>query len=92
MLTDSSLGKNNSDKCVAKMDVKKTLVLKFNATCDSLNSTMARDMMKIVVKEVNKGCHCGITRLHVKGWYLFARICSFLLFPLPKKLPEKKTQ
>lgn len=66
MLTDSSLGKNNSDKCVAKMDVKKTLVLKFNASCDSLNSTMARDMMKIVVKEVNKGCHCGITRLHVK--------------------------
>lgn len=66
MLTDSSLGKNNSDKCVAKMDVKKTLALKFNATCDSLNSTMARVMMKFVVKEVNKGCHCGITRLHVK--------------------------
>lgn len=66
MLTNSSLGGDNNDTCEAKRNIQKTLVLKFDAQCNTLNDTMVRKIMKYVVKEVNRDCHCGITRRHVQ--------------------------
>ena len=67
ILTDASLGENNTDKCQAKMSKRKTLVLKIDAKCSTIDPDTAKDIMKYFVREVNKNCHCGITGQHVKG-------------------------
>lgn len=66
ILTDASLGENNTDKCQAKMSKRKTLVLKIDAKCSTIDPDTAKDIMKYFVREVNKNCHCGITGQHVK--------------------------
>ena len=67
ILTDSSLGETNKDKCAAKLSSRKMMVLKISAKCSTIDQDTARNIMKYVVREVNKDCHCGITRQHIKG-------------------------
>ena len=69
ILTNASLGETNTDKCEAKMSKRKMLVLKIDAKCSTIDQNTARDIMKYVVREVNKDCHCGITRQHIQGLY-----------------------
>ena len=68
-MTDSSLGDTNNNTCTDKMNSQTVLVLKFDGDCQTMNDSTVTEIMKYVVRQVNKNCQCGITRLHVRSKY-----------------------
>lgn len=67
VLTDPSLGEDNTDKCRHIQDFAKVLELQISVKCDQFikDEKELKAVARQIIREINKNCKCGLTQLHL---------------------------